>query len=163
MFLCLWLKLWSCGKRMAIDLEKQAKSCEKPLSSFENSGFLAEHYNLDISNFRFAILISCPTALLGRAAFAPYERFAAGKPRRRGGFAALSISIPKGGAALGAAEPKRKGHPFGCPFLLVEAGRVELPSENPSMGTSPGADGYCGSLALPVPVTLGKPSRPGVW
>ena len=46
---------------------------------------------------------------------------------------------------------------------LVEAGRVELPSENPSMGTSPGADGYCGSLALPVPVTLGKPSRPGVW
>ena len=41
--------------------------------------------------------------------------------------------------------------------------RVELPSENPSMGTSPGADGYCGSLALPVPVTLGKPSRPRIW
>ena len=45
---------------------------------------------------------------------------------------------------------------------LVEAGRVELPSENTSMGTSPGADGYCGSLALPVPLPLGKPSRPGV-
>ena len=30
---------------------------------------------------------------------------------------------------------------------LVEAGRVELPSENPSMETSPGADGYCGSLS----------------
>ena len=44
---------------------------------------------------------------------------------------------------------------------MVEAGRVELPSENPSMETSPGADGYCGSLALPVPVTLGKPSRQG--
>ena len=46
--------------------------------------------------------------------------------------------------------------------LLVEAGRVELPSENTSMGTSPGADGYCGSLALPVPLPPGKPSRPGV-
>ena len=45
---------------------------------------------------------------------------------------------------------------------LVEAGRVELPSENASTRTSPGADGYCGSLALPVPVTPGKPSRPGV-
>ena len=30
---------------------------------------------------------------------------------------------------------------------LVEAGRVELPSENASPGTSPGADGYCGSLS----------------
>ena len=47
-------------------------------------------------------------------------------------------------------------------FNLVEAGRVELPSENPSMGTSPGADGYCGSLALPVPLSPGKPSRLGV-
>ena len=45
---------------------------------------------------------------------------------------------------------------------LVEAGRVELPSENASTRTSPGADGYCGSLALPVPVTPGKPSRPGI-
>ena len=46
--------------------------------------------------------------------------------------------------------------------LLVEAGRVELPSENASTGTSPGADGYCGSPALPVPLLPGKPSRPGV-
>ena len=46
--------------------------------------------------------------------------------------------------------------------FMVEAGRVELPSENASTRTSPGADGYCGSLALPVPVTPGKPSRPGV-
>ena len=42
---------------------------------------------------------------------------------------------------------------------LVEAGRVELPSENTFMGTSPGADGYFGSLALPVPFPAGKPSR----
>ena len=45
---------------------------------------LAKHYNLDISNFRFAILRSCPTALLGRAAFAAYERFAGGKTSAEG-------------------------------------------------------------------------------
>ena len=44
-------------------------------------------------------------------------------------------------------------------FNLVEAGRVELPSENASIGTSPGAGGYCGSLTLPVPLPTGKPSR----
>lgn len=43
--------------------------------------------------------------------------------------------------------------------LLVEAGGVEPPSENSSMGTSPGADGYCGGLAPPVPLPPGKPSR----
>ena len=42
---------------------------------------------------------------------------------------------------------------------MVEAGGVEPPSENAFMGTSPGADGYCGSLALPVPLPDGKPSR----
>ena len=45
---------------------------------------------------------------------------------------------------------------------LVEAGRGELPSENTSTKTSPGADGYPGSLALPVPLPPGKPSRLGV-
>ena len=77
--------------------------------------FLAEHYNLDISNFRLAILTS--------------QRFAAGKSsadcaRRRvsernrreaaalgaemGGFAALRIKISKGVAAFGRRNPKRK-------------------------------------------------------
>ena len=42
---------------------------------------------------------------------------------------------------------------------LVEAGRVELPSENPSMETSPGADGYFGRRDRPVPLAPGKPSR----
>ena len=90
---------------------------------------LDKHYNLDISNFRFAILTSRPTAHLGRAAFAAFERFAAGKSsadcaRRRvsernrreaaalgaemGGFASLSIKIPKGVAAFGRRNPKRK-------------------------------------------------------
>ena len=47
------------------------------------------------------------------------------KPRRRGGSAAPSIEIPKGRAALRAAEPKTKGHPFGCPFVLVREAGVE--------------------------------------
>ena len=46
---------------------------------------------------------------------------------------------------------------------MVEVRGVEPLSESTLTGLSPGADGYCGSLALPVPVTLGKPSRPGVW
>ena len=70
-----------------------------------------------------------------------------------------AFQSPKGRDRLRRSEPKTKGHPFGCPFVLVEAGRVELPSENPSMGTSPGADGYSGGLAPPVPLSPGKPSR----
>ena len=46
--------------------------------------------------------------------------------------------------------------------VLVEARGVEPLSENASPGTSPGADGYSGSLALPVPLPQGKPSRLGV-
>ena len=42
---------------------------------------------------------------------------------------------------------------------MVEAGRVELPSENPSMETSPGADGYFGRRDRPVPLAPGKPTR----
>ena len=45
---------------------------------------------------------------------------------------------------------------------MVEAGGVEPPSENPSMKTSPGADGYCGQRDCPVPFLTGKPSRPSV-
>ena len=49
--------------------------------------------------------------------------------------------------------------PFGVVIFMVEAGRVELPSENPSMETSPGADGYSGRRDRPVPLAPGKPSR----
>lgn len=49
-----------------------------------------------------------------------------------------------------------------APTVMVEAGGVEPPSENTSTKTSPGADGYPGSLALPVPLPPGKPSRLGV-
>ncbi|MPM69371.1 hypothetical protein SDC9_116316 [bioreactor metagenome] len=43
--------------------------------------------------------------------------------------------------------------------VVVEVGGVEPPSENTLTGLSPGADGYFGSLTLPVPLTAGKPSR----
>ena len=49
--------------------------------------------------------------------------------------------MPKGGAALQAAEPKKKDTLFSVSFFLVEAGGVEPPSENVLTGTSPGADG----------------------
>ena len=49
--------------------------------------------------------------------------------------------------------------PKGVVIFMVEAGRVELPSENPSMETSPGADGYSGRRDRPVPLAPGKPSR----
>ena len=43
--------------------------------------------------------------------------------------------------------------------IVVEARGVEPLSENASTRTSPGAVGYCGRLALPVPITKGKPTR----
>ena len=127
-------------------------------------GFLRSHYNLNIFKFSASGQNCTHPAFWPAARVRRTSVFTAGE--NLGAGAALptpSMEIPKGGDRLRRSEPKTKGHPFGCPFVLVEAGRVELPSENPSMGTSPGADGYCGSLALPVPVTLGKPSRPGVW
>ena len=55
-----------------------------------------------------------PVAPLRRAGVLPQA-----KPRRRRNSFPPSIEIPKGGAALWAAEPKTKGHPKGCPFVLV--------------------------------------------
>ena len=78
----------------------------------------------------------------------------------RGGFAAPSISITEGWSRpLGGGTQKRKTRLPSCLSFLVEAGGVEPPSENSSMGTSPGADGYSGGLAPPVPLSPGKPSR----
>ena len=60
-----------------------------------------------------------PTGLLAGDAFAPYKRFRRRrKPWRRDGFAIPSILIPKGGAALWAAEPKKKDMTFGHVFLF---------------------------------------------
>ena len=61
-----------------------------------------------------------PTGLLTGSAFAPYKRFRRRrKPWRRDGFAIPSILIPKGGAALWAAEPKKKDMTKGHVFLFV--------------------------------------------
>src|SRR5699024_1844643 len=54
----------------------------------------------------------------------------------------LSMEMPKGEAAHRAAEPKTKGHPFGCPFVLAagegfepsqtESESIVLPLHNPA-------------------------------
>ena len=71
--------------------------------------FVAKHYNLDISNFRFAILKYCPTALLGRAAFAAYERFAGGKTSAEGWLCHPEhLNHRRAETAFGGRSPKRK-------------------------------------------------------
>ena len=82
--------------------------------------------------------------------------------RRWGGSADPEHFNTEGWRRPTARGTQKERHAYSVSFFLVEAGRVELPSENPSMGTSPGADGYCGSPELPVPLSPGKPSRPGV-
>ena len=67
-----------------------------------------KHCNLNISNFRFAILKYCPTALLGRAAFAVFERFAAGKTSAQTKLISAEHFKPKGGSRLWRLEPKKK-------------------------------------------------------
>ena len=52
------------------------------------------------------------------------------------------------------AEPKTKGTTSVVPFVLVEVGGVEPPSESTLTGLSPGADGYCGSLPPRSPPPL---------
>ena len=54
---------------------------------------------------------------------------ATGRELRRGGFAALSIEIPKGEAALWAAEPKTKGYPF---VLELDIDLDSYSSEDPA-------------------------------
>ena len=82
---------------------------QKERHTIRVSFFLAKHYNLDISNFRFAILRSCPTALLGRAAFAAYERFAGGKTSAEGWLCHPEhLNHRRAETAFGGRSPKRK-------------------------------------------------------
>ena len=71
------------------------------------------------------------------------------------------LYVPAGGRGRSATNFELQTYSLVCSFTppMVEAGGVEPPSENASTGTSPGADGYCGSLSLPVPITAGKSSR----
>ena len=85
------------------------RSPQKRASALQMPFFVAKHYNLDISNFRFAILRSCPTALLGRAAFAAYERFAGGKTSAEGWLCHPEhLNHRRAERALGPRSPKRK-------------------------------------------------------
>ena len=86
-----------------------AREAQKERRAISVSFFLAKHYNLDISNFRFAILRSCPTALLGRAAFAAYERFAGGKTSAEGWLCHPEhLNHRRAETAFGGRSPKRK-------------------------------------------------------
>ena len=71
---------------------------------------MSSHYNLDISNFRFAILTSRPTALLGRGAFAAFERFAAGKTSAEGRLCRPEHFDPEGRSGPSARGVHKKGH-----------------------------------------------------
>ena len=86
-----------------------AREAQKERHAISVPFFLAKHYNPDISNFRFAILRSCPTALLGRAAFAAYERFAGGKTSAEGWLSHPEhLNHRRAERALGPRSPKRK-------------------------------------------------------
>ena len=109
--------------------KNKRKAAKKPLLSLENSGFYGKALQSRYFKFSICHLDILLNGLLGRAAFAAFERFATGKTsadcaRRRvsernrreaaalgaemGGFAALSIKTPKGAAAFGRRNPKRK-------------------------------------------------------
>ena len=86
-----------------------AREAQKERHAISVPFFLAKHYNPDISNFRFAILRFCPTALLGRAAFAAYERFAGGKTSAEGWLSHPEhLNHRRAEWALGPRSPKRK-------------------------------------------------------
>ena len=98
------------------------RSPQRRASAKQMPFFVAKHYNLDISNFRFAILRSCPTALLGRAAFAAYERFAGGKTSAEGWLCHPEhLNHRRAERALGPRSPKRKTR-YKRVFLFGAAG-----------------------------------------
>ena len=99
---------------------------------------LAKHYNLDISNFRFAILKYCPTALLGRAAFAAYERFAGGKTSAEGWLSHPEhLNHRRAERALGPRSPKRKTR-YKRAFLFGGGGESRTPVRKPFHGNFSG-------------------------
>ena len=123
------MKGWSCPSGGEAQKERHAISV---------SFFLAKHYNLDISNFRFAILRSCPTALLGRAAFAAYERFAGGKTSAEGWLCHPEhLNHRRAERALGPRSPKRKTR-YKRVFLFGGGGESRTPVRKPFHGNFSG-------------------------
>ena len=114
------------------------KPKKKDICFQQMSFFLAKHYNPDISNFRFAILIFCPTALLGRAAFAAYERFAAGKTSAEGWLCHPEhLNHRRAERALGPRSPKRKTR-YKRVFLFGGGGESRTPVRKPFHGNFSG-------------------------
>ena len=97
--------------------------------------FLRSHYNLNIFKFSASGQNCTHPAFWPAARVRRTSVFTAGE--NLGAGAALptpSIEIPKGGDRLRRSEPKTKGHPFGCPFVLellprFELGTSSLPSD----------------------------------
>ena len=115
-----------------------AREAQKERRAISASFFLAKHYNLDISNFRFAILRSCPTALLGRAAFAAYERFVAGKTSAEGWLCHPEhLNHRRAERALGPRSPKRKTR-YKRVFLFGGGGESRTPVRKPFHGNFSG-------------------------
>ena len=115
-----------------------AREAQKERHAISVSFFLAKHYNPDISNFRFAILRFCPTALLGRAAFAAYERFAAGKTSAEGWLSHPEhLNHRRAERALGPRSPKRKTR-YKRVFLFGGGGESRTPVRKPFHGNFSG-------------------------
>ena len=115
-----------------------AREAQKERHAISVPFFLAKHYNPDISNFRFAILRSCPTALLGRAAFAAYERFAGGKTSAEGWLSHPEhLNHRRAERALGPRSPKRKTR-YKRVFLFGGGGESRTPVRKPFHGNFSG-------------------------
>ena len=119
-------------------LKSQQKVVKNRRFLSKTAVFVAKHYNLDISNFRFAILKYCPTALLGRAAFAAYERFAAGKTSAEGWLCHPEhLNHRRAERALGPRSPKRKTR-YKRVFLFGGGGESRTPVRKPFHGNFSG-------------------------
>ena len=88
---------------------------------------MRSHYNLNIFKFSASGQNCTHPAFWPAARVRRTSVFTAGE--NLGAGAALptpSIEIPKGGDRLWRSEPKTKGHPKGCPFVLELLPRFEL-------------------------------------
>ena len=96
---------------------------------------MRSHYNLNIFKFSASGQNCTHPAFWPAARVRRTSVFTAGE--NLGAGAALptpSIEIPKGGDRLWRSEPKTKGHPFGCPFVLscpqsIDAGQDRGPAQ----------------------------------
>ena len=123
-------------------------------------GFLRSHYNLNIFKFSASGQNCTHPAFWPAARVRRTSVFTAGE--NLGAGAALptpSIEIPKGGDRLWRSEPKTKGHPKGCPFVLELLPRFELGTS--SLPTDWEDEVFC-FPGLLCPFQSGVPSFPAL-